>query len=97
MGDLIYGNIYDKYGSKNPIVKILMANYLRNIDELINLTKSTEIHEVGCGEGRLGARYAKQGYKVRGSDSSPEVIKIAEEEAKGRDLDISFKAAGNPC
>ena len=51
--NIIAGNIYDKYNSSNPIVKWLMKGYYANLQELTNITESSDIHEVGCGEGFL--------------------------------------------
>lgn len=47
------GNIYNKYESKNPLVKGLMKLYFKYFDTLINPIKD-EINsalEIDCGEG----------------------------------------------
>lgn len=90
---LIYGNVYDKYGSRNPVEHLLVTNFLSTVEHFVKMTPVREIHEVGCGEGSLSSLFARKGYQVRGSDASPEVIDIAKEEAARSGLHIPFKVA----
>lgn len=76
---LVLGNTYDKYGSRNPVVKWLMRGFHNAIDELVTLAKPVAIYEVGCGEGYWVARWHAAGYEVRGCDVSPEVVALARE------------------
>jgi 2-polyprenyl-3-methyl-5-hydroxy-6-metoxy-1,4-benzoquinol methylase len=91
---VIAGNVYDKYNTRNLIARLLMDQFIRTVAELVDSTGVSEIHDVGCGEGRLAALLATRGYRVRGSDLSPAIIEIAKKEASLAGLDISFKASG---
>jgi len=51
--DNIVGNVYDKYGTKNPIARMLMRGFLDNVRELYEHAAPRTVLEVGCGEGRL--------------------------------------------
>lgn len=50
---IIAGNIYDKYGSKNLIVKIIMKNFLNKLNRLIFSINAKKILDAGCREGHL--------------------------------------------
>jgi SAM-dependent methyltransferase len=84
------GNLYDKYGSRNPVVRRIMAGFLASLDELVALSGATAVHEVGCGEGHLTMRLARQGLAVRGSDIDPGIIEEARRGAAAAGLDIPF-------
>lgn len=47
------GNVYDKYGSKNPIARMLVDSFLDTAGELYKSTEARSVLEVGCGEGKL--------------------------------------------
>ncbi len=49
----VVGNHYDKYGTRNPIARRLMAGFLRSAVELYGEVEPASVLEVGCGEGRL--------------------------------------------
>lgn len=51
--DNIVGNVYDKYGTKNPLARLLMRGFLGGVRELYELAAPRTVLEVGCGEGRL--------------------------------------------
>lgn len=56
----VIGNVYDKYGSQNPIVRRLMAGFEGALLDLITPVQPRSILEVGCGEGYLAARLQKR-------------------------------------
>jgi SAM-dependent methyltransferase len=87
------GNVYDKYGTGNPVERRLVAGFIHDLMDLVGRTGAREAHEVGCGEGELAQRLAGAGLTVRGSDVSPEVVAEARERAEAAGLDIPFKAA----
>jgi 2-polyprenyl-3-methyl-5-hydroxy-6-metoxy-1,4-benzoquinol methylase len=55
---VVTGNTYDKYGSENPVVRRLMANFERTLDELMARARPQSLLDVGCGEGVLVHRWA---------------------------------------
>jgi 2-polyprenyl-3-methyl-5-hydroxy-6-metoxy-1,4-benzoquinol methylase len=52
------GNTYDKYGSKNPVVRRLMEGFESALDELWARAEPDSILDVGCGEGVLTEQWA---------------------------------------
>ncbi len=80
---IVAGNIYDKYGTRNPVARRLMNGFLRGLDELLEQAGPMgSVLEVGCGEGHITARLAtRYGLEhVTGSDFSPEILEIARQE-----------------
>lgn len=78
------GNVFDKYGSRNPIVKRLMRGFHDALADFVARAKPESIHEVGCGEGFWVLTWQKQGIAARGSDFSTQVIDIARANAKAQ-------------
>jgi 2-polyprenyl-3-methyl-5-hydroxy-6-metoxy-1,4-benzoquinol methylase len=56
----VTGNTYDKYGSTNPVVKRLMANFERTLEELFVKAAPQTLLDVGCGEGVLTHQWAQR-------------------------------------
>ena len=54
----VTGNTYDKYGSTNPVVRRMMENFERTLDELWAKAAPASILDVGCGEGVLTHKWA---------------------------------------
>ena len=47
------GNYYDKYETRNPIARFLMARFLRSVRFFYSQIQPVKVLEVGCGEGLL--------------------------------------------
>jgi 2-polyprenyl-3-methyl-5-hydroxy-6-metoxy-1,4-benzoquinol methylase len=86
------GNVYDKYGTSNPIARRLMAGFMAQLDDLVERTGATEAHEVGCGEGELAIRLARRGMRVRGTDAFSQVLEEARRRAAAAGVEIDFEA-----
>ena len=86
------GNVYDKYGTSNPVARRLMAGFMSQLDELVERTGATDAHEVGCGEGELAIRLARRGIRMRGTDAFPQVLEEARRRAAEAGVEIDFEA-----
>jgi 2-polyprenyl-3-methyl-5-hydroxy-6-metoxy-1,4-benzoquinol methylase len=86
------GNVYDKYGTSNPVARRLMAGFMGQLDELVDRAGATEAHEVGCGEGELAIRLARRGIRMRGTDAFPQVLEEARRRAATAGAEIDFEA-----
>jgi 2-polyprenyl-3-methyl-5-hydroxy-6-metoxy-1,4-benzoquinol methylase len=49
------GNVYDKYGTRNPIARLMMRRFLKDVAGLYRQLRPRTVLEVGCGEGQLAA------------------------------------------
>lgn len=50
------GNYYDKYGSRNPVVKIMMKGFFGALDDMLEnsqIARGRACLEAGCGEGNV--------------------------------------------
>jgi ubiquinone/menaquinone biosynthesis C-methylase UbiE len=54
------GNTYDKYGSTNPVVRRLMANFEGTLEALFRRANPASLLDVGCGEGVLTHQWAQR-------------------------------------
>jgi len=86
------GNVYDKYGTSNPIARRLMGGFMRHLEALVERTGAREAHEVGCGEGELAILLARRGLRVRGTDAFGEVLGEARERARLAGVEIDYEA-----
>lgn len=54
MGDYLKGgNLYNKYESKNPLVKYIVNKYMKCLTLMVKKCNPSSILEVGCGEGYI--------------------------------------------
>jgi 2-polyprenyl-3-methyl-5-hydroxy-6-metoxy-1,4-benzoquinol methylase len=86
------GNVYDKYSTTNPIERRLVHGFLADLDELVERTGAQQAHEVGCGEGEISMRLARDGLRVRGTDAFERVIEEARRRASADALEIDYEA-----
>jgi len=59
------GNVYDKYGSRNPIERMMVAGFIARITEAVRLTGARTVLEAGCGEGYVSGRLASEPDRAR--------------------------------
>jgi hypothetical protein len=87
---IVIGNSYDKYGSRNPVVRRIMAGFEASLLKLVHQVNPASLHEVGCGEGYWTLNMLHEGIDARGSDFSEQVIAIARSNAlhAGRDANL---------
>jgi 2-polyprenyl-3-methyl-5-hydroxy-6-metoxy-1,4-benzoquinol methylase len=57
---IVTGNTFDKYGSRNPVVRRLMANFEHHLADLLASTDPQSVLDIGCGEGVLTHRWATE-------------------------------------
>jgi len=79
-GGIVVGNRYDKHGSRNPVVRQLMAGFERSLLELLeHVGAPGRILEVGCGEGHVTALLARRfpGAHILGTDVSERILDVA--------------------
>jgi 2-polyprenyl-3-methyl-5-hydroxy-6-metoxy-1,4-benzoquinol methylase len=86
---IVTGNTYDKYGSSNPVVRRLMANFERTLDELLAHAAPHSLLDVGCGEGVLVHRWAlaMPDRRVVGIDLEEESIQAGWAEREAANLE----------
>jgi 2-polyprenyl-3-methyl-5-hydroxy-6-metoxy-1,4-benzoquinol methylase len=92
---IVTGNTYDKYGSKNPLVRQLMARFQRTLDELLDRADPVSLLDVGCGEGVLVHRFAQRlgSRRVVGIDLAEESIQVGWSEHRAPNLEYRTGAA----
>lgn len=81
---IVIGNTYDKYGSRNWIVRRIMDGFEQALTGLVAAIAPRTIHEVGCGEGHWVMKWVSEGIDARGTDFSAQVIAMARDNAAAR-------------
>jgi len=91
----VTGNTYDKYGSKNPVVKRLMAGFERSLDELFAQAAPKSLLDVGCGEAVLTHKWAARiaPGRVVGIDLEDPVIQAEWEKRQAPNLEYRVMKA----
>ena len=89
--DVVAGNVYDKYGTNNPIARRLMDGFMQAFDALLELEEADTVLEVGCGEGHLIKRIQRDypNRQIAGFDITYGIVEQAVSAAK----DVSFLQA----
>ncbi len=92
---IVTGNTYDKYGSRNPVVRRLMANFEGTLDELFERSAPASLLDVGCGEGVLVHRWAERmgERRVVGIDLEEESIQAGWAERSAPNLEYRVMLA----
>jgi ubiquinone/menaquinone biosynthesis C-methylase UbiE len=52
------GNLYDKYGTRNPLARLLVARFLAAVGAAVGEAGARSVLDVGCGEGVVTERIA---------------------------------------
>jgi 2-polyprenyl-3-methyl-5-hydroxy-6-metoxy-1,4-benzoquinol methylase len=92
---VVIGNTFDKYGSRNPIVRWMMSGFEVALASLVAKAAPQSIHEVGCGEGYWVCQWIKHGLSARGSDFSVQIIELARKNAESQGLSPSIFQTGS--
>ena len=58
--DIVAGNVYDKYNTRNPIYRRLVSSYFDHLTNLLGQVHPVTVLEVGCGEGHMADFARKQ-------------------------------------
>ena len=92
VGAVPTGNTFDKYGSRNPVVRRLMTGFETTLEELFARAAPATLLDVGCGEGVLTGRWADRPglSRVVGVDLDDPKLR-SEWEARGR-ANLEFRA-----
>jgi len=53
------GNTYDKYGTRNPVARLLVSRFLTAVEESVRELRPGSLLDVGCGEGIVTERLAR--------------------------------------
>jgi 2-polyprenyl-3-methyl-5-hydroxy-6-metoxy-1,4-benzoquinol methylase len=87
------GNVYDKYGTRNPVARLIMGGFLHAFDRLVSRVPPNDALEVGCGEGELSIRLSQRGFMVQACDIDAGIVAEARRRAHAAGAPISFFAA----
>ena len=79
------GNLYNKYESENPLVKVIVKKFFSDLESIILPVKETikSAFEIGCGEGYVTGYINQMGVPITGADVSSRIIKIARKNHPG--------------
>jgi 2-polyprenyl-3-methyl-5-hydroxy-6-metoxy-1,4-benzoquinol methylase len=93
----VTGNTYDKYGSTNPVVRRMMENFERTLDELWAKASPASVLDVGCGEGILTHKWAQRlrDRRVVGIDLEDPVIQAEWSKRTAPNLEYRIMKAQN--
>ena len=89
---IVLGNTYDKYNARNPVVRLLMRGFERNLDDLLDSTEPQSLLDLGCGEGVLTQRWARRLAPARVVGVDLDDPRIAAEWAKHAEPNLEYIA-----
>lgn len=94
---VVTGNTYDKYGSSNPLVRRMMSGFESTLSELMGAAGPSSLLDVGCGEGVLVYRWAKEMPEARivGIDLEEPSIQAGWAERQAPNLEYRVMRAEN--
>ena len=94
----VTGNTYDKYGSGSPVVRRLMATFLRSLGELFERADPGSVLDVGCGEAILTHQWAtaRPGTRVVGFDLEDPQIRREWDRRRAPNLEYRILGAQAP-
>ncbi len=90
--DIVDGNHFDKYRSRNPVHHLMMGNFLQSIQRLYEAASPQSVLEVGCGPGDLAGELRKRvdtWGSYEGTDLSDRQIEMARRQYP----DLAFRSA----
>lgn len=88
------GNYFDKYHTRNPIARRLVAGFLADFLALARAQPERQAIEIGCGEAELSMRLVQSGFMVAGFDIAEEAIAEAKRRVTAAGLNVSLGVAG---
>jgi len=93
---IVTGNTYDKYGSRNPLVRRMMDGFEGALDELLAAADPRSLLDVGCGEGVLVHKWAQRLGEARvvGIDLEERSIQAGWAQRKAPNLEYRVMRAG---
>lgn len=75
LNGLIIGNIEDKSALRNPVARALVRGFDNSVTDFVRHVLPQDIHEIGCGEGRLTTLLASLcAGPVRGTDLTADLF-----------------------
>jgi ubiquinone/menaquinone biosynthesis C-methylase UbiE/uncharacterized membrane protein YbhN (UPF0104 family) len=93
--DVPTGNVYDKYGTSNPIASRMVATFIQELEEVRRIAAPASQLDVGCGEGALTAEWARTdpGARIVGVDLDDDRLKEAWAELRADNLEFACASA----
>ena len=86
------GNTFDKYGSRNPVVRRLMTGFEAALEDLFARASPASVLDVGCGEGVLTEQWASSLRDGRVVGVDLEDPKLRAEWQRRRRENLEFRA-----
>jgi SAM-dependent methyltransferase len=74
--DVIVGNVFDKYGTGNPVYRRVVDGYFHTLSRLLPEPLPADVLEVGCGEGHIAGWLSERtaAGSVVAVDLSPQML-----------------------